>query len=140
MYIQWGKTRGTFKRAEVTPTGQGVTTSAKVSHQNCLCCGVSATCQELKVCSSCKTGTYCSKICQAQHWSKHKKQCRSEDCLKACISHTARKDRQPQLVNLVGKCCIIDCYIQGSKTQALWDTGSQVSIVNEKWKKIILTS
>lgn len=35
---------------------------------------------------------------------------------------------------------MINCYIQGYKTQALWDTGSQVSLVNEKWKKIHLPS
>lgn len=29
---------------------------------------------------------------------------------------------------------IVDCYINGRKTRALWDTGSQVCIVDEKWK------
>lgn len=51
-----------------------------------------------------------------------------------------KKDKQPQLVDLVGKRCVIDCYIQGCKTQALWDTGSRVSIVSEKWKKTHLPS
>lgn len=42
---------------------------------------------------------------------------------------------QLRLVDLVGKHCVIDCYIQGSKIQALWDTGSQVSIVSDNSRK-----
>lgn len=38
------------------------------------------------------------------------------------------------LVNLVGQKRSISCYIQRKKTQALWDTGSQVSGVDEAWK------
>lgn len=30
--------------------------------------------------------------------------------------------------------CIVECYIQGRRTRALWDTGSQVCIIDEKWK------
>lgn len=30
---------------------------------------------------------------------------------------------------------MVECYIQGCRTQALWDSGSQVCIINEKWKK-----
>lgn len=29
---------------------------------------------------------------------------------------------------------MVECYIQGKKVQALWDTGSQVSIIDEQWK------
>lgn len=29
---------------------------------------------------------------------------------------------------------IVECYIQGRRTRALWDTGSQVCIIDEKWK------
>lgn len=30
---------------------------------------------------------------------------------------------------------MVECYIQGHKTRALWDTGSQVCIVDQKWKR-----
>ncbi|KAL1268898.1 hypothetical protein QQF64_034261 [Cirrhinus molitorella] len=35
---------------------------------------------------------------------------------------------------LVGKKCLVNCYIQGQRTQVLWDTGSQVSAIDETWK------
>lgn len=34
----------------------------------------------------------------------------------------------------MGKKCLINCYLQGKKTQVLWDTGSQVSAIDEVWK------
>lgn len=100
----------------------------------------SSTCQKLRVCSSCKKGTYCSKVCQRRHWSKHREQCKPETQSAKHSRHIEKKDKKTQLVDLVGKHCVVDCYIQGCKTQALWDTGSQVSIVNEKWKKTHLPS
>lgn len=35
---------------------------------------------------------------------------------------------------LVGKKCLIQCFLHRQKTQALWDTGSQVCAVDEVWK------
>lgn len=35
---------------------------------------------------------------------------------------------------LVGRQCLVECYLQGQRTQALWDTGSQVCIIDEQWK------
>ncbi len=42
--------------------------------------------------------------------------------------------KQSTLPELVGKKCLVNCYIQGQRTQVLWDTGSQVSAVDETWK------
>lgn len=39
---------------------------------------------------------------------------------------------------LVGKKYLIDCYIQGERGQALWDSGSQVTIMDELWKDVHL--
>lgn len=82
-------------------------------------------------------------MCQAEHWPRHRKQCNKHSQPqvnqhthpKASVIHPKRVDSQSHLVALVGKQCIVDCYIQGHQTQALWDTGSQVCIVDEKWKK-----
>lgn len=90
------------------------------------------------MCSSCKKSTYCTKRCQVAHWAEHREKCKPNNCNKVRISQAAIEREQPQLVDLVGKRCVIDCYIQGNKIQALWDTGSQVSIVSEKWKKAYL--
>ncbi len=35
--------------------------------------------------------------------------------------------------SLVGKSCLETCYLQGHKTEVLWDTGSQAWIVDEWW-------
>ncbi|KAG7478880.1 hypothetical protein JOB18_011456 [Solea senegalensis] len=61
------------------------------------------------------------------------------------VSHdhvSAQQTPQPRIslqwgreFKISGKRCIVECYIQGHKTHALWDTGSQVCIIDEKWKK-----
>ncbi len=38
-----------------------------------------------------------------------------------------------EVARLVGSKCIVECYLQGVHTQALWDTGAQVSIVPLSW-------
>ncbi len=38
------------------------------------------------------------------------------------------------VTSLIGKQCLVTCYLQGHKTEALWDTGSQVCIVDEQWR------
>uniref|UniRef100_A0A8C6Q036 Gypsy retrotransposon integrase-like protein 1 n=2 Tax=Nothobranchius furzeri TaxID=105023 RepID=A0A8C6Q036_NOTFU len=40
-----------------------------------------------------------------------------------------------QLLNLIGKKCTITCLLDGVETKALWDTGSQVCLMSEKWRK-----
>lgn len=40
-----------------------------------------------------------------------------------------------KIANLVGKSCLINCTINELTVQALWDTGAQVSLVNELWWK-----
>lgn len=36
---------------------------------------------------------------------------------------------------LVGKKCLIRCFLHKQKTQALWDTGSQICAIDEVWKE-----
>ncbi len=38
------------------------------------------------------------------------------------------------VTSFVGKQWLVTCYLQGHKTEALWDTGSQVCIVDEQWR------
>lgn len=38
------------------------------------------------------------------------------------------------VTELVGKKCLVNCYIHGQRIQVLWDTGSQVSAIDEVWK------
>ncbi|XP_019221791.1 uncharacterized protein LOC109204700 [Oreochromis niloticus] len=43
--------------------------------------------------------------------------------------------RRAQLLNLIGRKHMITCLLEGVKTTALWDTGSQVCLINEKWRQ-----
>lgn len=47
-------------------------------------------------------------------------------------------EKIPIVRELVGKKCIIRCFIHKHKTQALWDTGSQVCAIDEIWKESYL--
>lgn len=51
-----------------------------------------------------------------------------------CVSLIS-PERRTQLLNLIGKKYIITCQLEGVKTRALWDTGSQVCLINEKWRQ-----
>ncbi|KAK0137920.1 hypothetical protein N1851_025866 [Merluccius polli] len=42
---------------------------------------------------------------------------------------------QLELATPMGRQCLVECYLNGHQLQALWDTGSQVSIIDEKWKE-----
>lgn len=54
------------------------------------------------------------------------------------VNTAPRREKQAQVAPLVGKKCLIDCHIQGQGVQALWDSGSQVTIIDELWKKVHL--
>lgn len=44
--------------------------------------------------------------------------------------HTKRK----KVAQLIGRKCLVCCKMNNCKTQALWDTGAQVSIMSEIWR------
>ncbi|KAK7944398.1 hypothetical protein WMY93_000126 [Mugilogobius chulae] len=46
--------------------------------------------------------------------------------------------RHSKLQALIGKKCLVDCCFEGVPTKALWDTGSQVTIINESWRSTYL--
>jgi hypothetical protein len=54
------------------------------------------------------------------------------------VNTAPRREKQAQIAPLVGKKCLIDCHIQGQGVQALWDSGSQVTIIDELWKEVHL--
>ena len=97
--------------------------------------------KSLKVCTGCKAVRYCNAHCQKSHWKDHKVLCeniqqlqRQEDekCDQMCSVGNLPKRK---VIELVGKRPQIDCEIGGVKTKALWDTGSQVSLISSTWLK-----
>nr|XP_029131621.1 uncharacterized protein LOC109976004 isoform X2 [Labrus bergylta]XP_029131685.1 uncharacterized protein LOC109976275 isoform X2 [Labrus bergylta]XP_029131751.1 uncharacterized protein LOC109976603 isoform X2 [Labrus bergylta]XP_029132059.1 uncharacterized protein LOC109978500 isoform X2 [Labrus bergylta]XP_029138609.1 uncharacterized protein LOC110004405 isoform X2 [Labrus bergylta] len=87
----------------------------------------------LKQCASCKNELYCSKSCQVNGWAVHQEKCVPFSCMTVNTHSKGRK--QAKVAPLVGKKYVIDCYIQHERVQALWDSGSQVTIMDEQWKQ-----
>ena len=88
-------------------------------------------------CTGCHAVTYCDKVCQKKHWKDHKVLCSAIQQLeeiedqKVAVQCEVRKNSK--LVDLVGKRPEIECGIGGVRTTALWDTGSQVSMLSKAW-------
>ncbi|KAL9964944.1 hypothetical protein ACROYT_G028661 [Oculina patagonica] len=95
-------------------------------------------------CSNCKAVRYCSRKCQQKHWEQHKTLCQAISFLEerksrenrektgVFVSHLSPQEHA-QVVRLVGRKCSVKCLLNGVETEALWDTGAQVSIVSRSW-------
>ena len=86
---------------------------------------------------------YCNKSCQQKHWPKHKLICKSISAYEKVnirsnavktnfVSHVNPKEYL-KITQLVGEKCLVECILNGKKTQVLWDTGSQVSILSQNF-------
>ena len=128
----------------VATAGRVLTVTSKKS-QKCANCGSADSPEKLKRCSSCKETLYCSKRCQNQNWAEHKGKCthlpsaRENSSSKGDNANTPpllpRVGRPRKVTSLVGRQCLVECYLNGHHLQALWDTGSQVSVIDERWKE-----
>ncbi|KAK2855024.1 hypothetical protein Q7C36_006893 [Tachysurus vachellii] len=74
----------------------------------------------MKQCSRCKKVLYLSNSCITR--SVHAP-CRTQ------------VNQHSSVTSLVGRQCLVECYLQGQRFQALWDTGSQVCVIDEAWKE-----
>ena len=94
-------------------------------------------------CPQCKCTKYCSKSCQVKHWNTHKPLCYAVKQAEVYFdqyytpktmysSHVTPK-QHTQIVDVVGKRCIVSCKLDEICCSALWDTGSQVSMVSREW-------
>ena len=96
-------------------------------------------------CETCVSGSYCSGKCRDSHVStdEHQLLCISIQQLeeiqmnKRLAALPIREKNQVslkrKLVSLVGEKPIVNCIIGGKKSEALWDTGAMVSVVNTDW-------
>ena len=76
---------------------------------------------------SCQNVLYCSRHCQDLHWAVHREQCSRFSC------QTMKGTLKGGLGEKVSW-CMVDCFIGGQRCQALWDTGSQVTLIDKQWK------
>ena len=137
------KTTQSGKLGSVISEGHEVTGDNFKSH---LC----KNCGKLKLdgprwqCRGCKAVEYCDRHCEKEHWPMHKQLCcaiqelsRAEEANNSAhdesghfISHLMPKQR---FVGLVGNKCTVNCILNGKVTEALWDTGAQVSIISARF-------
>ncbi|MEQ2310214.1 hypothetical protein AMECASPLE_006639 [Ameca splendens] len=99
--------------------------------QKCASCGGMEGYQNFGQCSVCKRVFYCSKDCQESHWLEHKEACKPPTNIEKPFEHIqlcktmkckkkntlSKKDFT--LADLVGKKCLVSCYLQRKKTHAL---------------------
>ena len=128
----------------VIPGGRGIAESA-ARPKHCRFCSKEhlQSHSDFWQCGGCNVVHYCDKVCQRKHWGEHKVLCNALRTLAQNSPHT-RSNRfvshltpkqASKIVNLVGKRCTINCYLNGQQTEVLWDTGAQVSIVSEHFLK-----
>jgi transposase InsO family protein len=81
--------------------------------------------------------------CQRQNWTVHRSTCHkirelSGITIKKVTVNDLKGEvlglsphNKKKIVNLVGESCTVACYIAGQTITALWDTGAQVSLLNQ---------
>lgn len=108
-------------------------TSSAAMSQQCAHCGQGGKGVILKQCASCKKVCYCSKSCQVDNWSEHKRRCQ----IHLCVTNNTipNRNKRAKRAPLVGEKHMVECFIQNRRVQALWDSGSQVTIIDEEWKE-----
>ena len=108
-----------------------------------VCC-VCGSVENIKRCANCKSTHYCSKKCQKSHLDHHTKYCSTIADLKKLETEklygnkTVRQKHldfktQKKLVKLIGQKPILNCQLDDKAFKMLWDTGSQVSLVDRSW-------
>ena len=126
-------------------SGPGVA-GADSSHHVCTFCGSKEGTSSFKQCSNCKAVKYCSRKCQQKHWRQHKTLWQAISSLEERKSREEREktgvfashlspQEHARVVRLVGRKCTLKCLLNGLETDALWDTGAQVSIISLSWLK-----
>ena len=125
--------------------GEGVA-EADSSHHVCKFCGSKESTSSFKQCSNSKAVKYCSRRCQEKHWGQYKTFCQAISSLEeqkrredrertgVFVSHLSPQEHA-RVVRLVGRKCTVKCLLNGLETDALWDTGAQVSIISPNWLK-----
>jgi len=106
----------------------------------CKTCDVNS---KILSCSKCNTVKYCSNLCKNRDYANHNKLCdaihklskqermKLEQLGQYQSHYTPRK--QNKLVNLVGKRSVIRCFANDVKTEMMWDTGANISVINKDY-------
>lgn len=108
-------------------------------------CGYCSKAKPTLLCLGCCAARYCSHTCRKRAWPKHKQLCQKVKLLEAGSSGKVTVNElkgnvlslAPKLKNkiarLVGSKCVVQTTLNNVKTDVLWDTGAQVSLLDYKW-------
>ncbi len=111
----------------------------------CVCCEKNVEKEMVKKCELCASGCYCSEECRDKHviTNKHQVLCVSIQQLEEIqmdrrlaalpLKEKSQVSVKRRLVSLVGEKPVINCKIGDEKSEALWDTGAQVSMIDKTW-------
>ena len=118
------------------------------SEQICVNCGQREKgVEKLKICGECRTTLYCSAKCQKEHYKNHQSVCKA---IHSVNLHLSDKNKQTvesikgqvyelspktksKICKLIGDKCLVKVVMNQVQEQVLWDTGAQVSLVDESW-------
>lgn len=111
--------------------------------QCCYGCATKSETQRVKCCPVCKSAFYGSKECQGEHGSTHKIKCKPYICGSSRKGgrqsserrNNKKRNKIPSVRELVGRKCLIRCFLGDKIVEALWDSGSQVCAIDEVWKE-----
>lgn len=130
----------------VTTEGRVLTIAHNDKSQICANCKQEKPEKSLRQCLTCKKTLYCPKPCQKQHWDEHNTEFKTNHENKTMKKEENHIPLPPAQVNtphkvtsLVGRQCLVECLLDGHRLQALWDSGSQVSIIDEGKRTICHT-
>ena len=104
---------------------------------------------KLHTCAGCSSTAYCSRACQKSHWQEHKPLCRAIKLVEGHIAEvethrnqfpdTGQVDYLPAkqgkgLIKLIGRRKMVKCTFDKVPVTALWDTGAQATVINNRWR------
>ena len=112
-------------------------------HPKAGCCVCGKT-EDIKRCGGCKSTLYCSTVCQKSHLSYHQTYCQAITDLMELEKDKIYGDKsvrqksmdfkmKMKICKLIGRKPRMKCYLDGKEEIMLWDTGSQVSLVDSEW-------
>lgn len=137
------------KRGRATATGPAVTQPAHQESHHCHhCCREEQREAPLQACAGCTSTACCSRACQAQHWQEHKHTCKAVSLVEQYLrekeekrwsSHLGNIDtlstkQGKKLIKLIGRCKMVKCTFDNTPVTALWGTGAQATVINDKWR------
>ena len=108
-----------------------------------MCLGCGSVVSEVVCCKKCSSGCYCSEECVEKHRREHEVLCGAIRSLEEIevgklyrelkrMETTGSPTKDKKIIDLIGDKPVVDVGLQGIPSKCLWDTGSQVSIINNK--------